>query len=146
MAQSKRRASATWEGGLQDGKGSLSATGGVLNNTPFSFKTRFLSEDGSAGTNPEELLAAAHAGCFTMATGATMGQQGIVPTRLETKSVLTMDMDTLTITAIDLNITGTVPGIDQAKFEEIANEAKKNCIISRALSPDITLTLTATLV
>ena len=146
MAQAKRRASATWEGGLQDGKGSLSATGGVLNNTPFSFKTRFLSEDGSAGTNPEELLAAAHAGCFTMATGATMGQEGIVPTHLETKVVLTMDMDTLTITAIDLNLTGTVPGIDQAKFEEVANNAKKNCIISRALSPDITLTLTATLV
>ena len=146
MAQSKRRASATWEGGLQDGTGSLSATGGVLTNTPFSFKTRFLSEDGSAGTNPEELLAAAHAGCFTMATGATMGQQGIVPTHLETKSVLTMDTDTLTITAVDLTLTGTVPGIDQAKFEEIANEAKKNCIISRALSPDITLTLTATLV
>ncbi|MBO0929599.1 OsmC family peroxiredoxin [Fibrella aquatilis] len=146
MAQAKRRASATWEGGLQDGKGSLSATGGVLNNTPFSFKTRFLSEDGSAGTNPEELIAAAHAGCFTMATGATMGQQGIVPTHLETKSVLTMDMDTLSITAIDLTITGTVPGIDQAKFEEIANEAKKNCVISRALAPSIALTVTATLV
>lgn len=145
MAQAKRRASATWEGGLQEGTGTLSATGGVLNNTPFSFKTRFASEDGSAGTNPEELLAAAHAGCFTMATSATMGQQGIVPTRLETKSVLTMDMDTLTVTAIELTLTGSVPGIDQAKFEEIANEAKKNCIISRALSPNIELTLKATL-
>ena len=90
MAQAKRRASATWEGSLQEGKGSLSAAAGVLDNTPFSFKTRFLSEDGTAGTNPEELIAAAHAGCFTMATGATMGQQGIVPTHIETKSVLTM--------------------------------------------------------
>ncbi len=146
MAQSKRRASATWEGNLQEGNGSLTATGGVLSNTPFSFKTRFVSEDGSAGTNPEELIAAAHAGCFTMATGATMGQQGITPTHLETKAVLTMDTDTLTITTIDLVLTGSVPGIDQAKFEEIANDAKKNCIISRALSPDITLNLTATLV
>ena len=146
MAQTKRRASATWSGSLKEGTGSLSATGGVLNSTPFSFKTRFQSEDGSAGTNPEELIAAAHAGCFTMATGATMGQQGIIPTNLETKAVLTMDTDTLTITTIDLVLTGSVPGIDQAKFEEIANDAKKNCIISRALSPDITLTLTATLV
>lgn len=145
MAQAKRRASATWSGTLQEGTGSLSATGGVLNNTPFSFKTRFQSEDGSAGTNPEELLAAAHAGCFTMATGATMGQQGFTPTNLETKAVLTMDMDTLTVTAVDLTLTGSVPGLDQAKFEEIANDAKKNCIISRALSPDIKLTLTATL-
>ena len=80
-----------------------------MNNTPFSFKTRFQSEDGSAGTNPEELLAAAHAGCFTMATGATMGQQGFTPTNLETKAVLTMDMDTLTITAVDLTLTGSVP-------------------------------------
>ena len=146
MAQTKRRASATWSGSLKEGTGSLSATGGVLNSTPFSFKTRFQSEDGSVGTNPEELIAAAHAGCFTMATGATMGQQGIIPTSLETKAVLTMDTDTLTITTIDLVLTGSVPGIDQAKFEEIANDAKKNCIISRALSPDITLTLTATLV
>lgn len=124
----------------------MSATGGVLNNTPFSFKTRFQSEDGSAGTNPEELLAAAHAGCFTMATGATMGQQGFTPTHLETKAVLSMDMDSLTVTAVELTLTGSVPGIDQAKFEEIANEAKKNCIISRALSPNIEITLKATLV
>ena len=129
-----------------EGTGSLSATGGLLNNTPFSFKTRFQSEEGNLGTNPEELIAAAHAGCFTMATGGTMGQLGIIPTHLETKAVLTMDTDTLTITTIDLVLTGTVPGIDQAKFEEIANDAKKNCIISRALSPDITLNLTATLV
>ncbi len=146
MAQAKRRASATWSGTLQEGTGSLSATGGVLNNTPFSFKTRFQSEDGSAGTNPEELLAAAHAGCFTMATGGTLTREGLVPTTLETKAVLTMDLDTLTITAVDLNLTGSVPGIDQAKFEAIANDAKQNCIISRALSPDIKLTLTATLV
>ena len=146
MAQSKRRASATWSGTLKEGTGTLSATGGVLDSTPFSFKTRFLSEDGSAGTNPEELLAAAHAGCFTMATGGTLTREGLTPTNLETKAVLTMDTDTLTITAIDLVLTGSVPGIDQAKFEEIANDAKKNCIISRALSPDITLTLTATLV
>jgi lipoyl-dependent peroxiredoxin len=145
MAQAKRSASATWEGSLQEGTGTVSATGGVLNNTPFSFKTRFQSEDGSAGTNPEELLAAAHAGCFTMATGATMGQQGFTPTHLDTKAVLTMDMDTLTITAVELTLTGSVPGMDQAKFEEIANSAKQNCIISRALSPNINLTLTATL-
>lgn len=145
MAQAKRRASAIWSGNLQEGTGSLSAPSGLLNNTPYSFKTRFQSEDGSAGTNPEELLVAAHAGCFTMATGAMLGQEGITPDRLETQSVLTMDMDSLTITAIDLTITGTVPGIDQAKFESVATEAKEKCVLSRALSPDIKLTVTAKL-
>jgi osmotically inducible protein OsmC len=145
MALAKRRASATWSGTLKEGNGTLSASGGVLNNTPFSFKTRFLSEDGSAGTNPEELLAAAHAGCFTMATGNTLAKQGLTATKLETKAVLTMDMDKETITAIDLTMTGTVPGLDQARFEEVAEDVKQNCIITRALSPDIKLTLTATL-
>lgn len=142
----KRRASATWKGSLKEGTGSLSAFGGVLDNTPFSFKTRFQSEDGKAGTNPEELLAAAHAGCFTMATGGSLGQAGIIPDSLETTAVLTMDTDTLTVTAVELTIKGSVPGIDEARFKEIAEDAKKNCIISRALSPDIKLTLNATLV
>lgn len=142
----KRRASATWKGSLQEGTGSLSAFGGVLDNTPFSFKTRFQSEDGKAGTNPEELLAAAHAGCFTMATGATLGQAGFTADSLETTAVLTMDTDTLTVTAVELTIKGSVPGIDEAKFKEIAEGAKANCIISRALSPDIKLTLNASLV
>lgn len=142
----KRRASATWKGSLKEGTGSLSAFGGVLDNTPFSFKTRFQSEDGNAGTNPEELLAAAHAGCFTMATGATLGQAGFTPDSLETNVVLIMDTDTLTVTAVELTIKGSVPGVTAEQFQEIAEGAKKNCIISRALSPDITMTLNATLV
>ncbi len=124
----------------------MSAFGGVLDNTPFSFKTRFQSEDGKAGTNPEELLAAAHAGCFTMATGATLGQAGFTADSLETNVVLTMDTETLTVTAVELTIKGSVPGITAEQFGEIAEGAKKNCIISRALSPDIQLTLNAELV
>ena len=142
----KRRASATWKGSLKEGTGSLSAFGGVLNNTPFSFKTRFQSEDGKDGTNPEELMAAAHAGCFTMATGAELGRAGFTPDSLETTAVMTMDTDTLTVTAIELTIKGSVPGVTAEQFQEIAEGAKANCIISRALSPDIKLTLNATLV
>ncbi|MCY7356894.1 MAG: OsmC family peroxiredoxin [Rudanella sp.] len=142
----KRRASATWKGSLKEGTGSLSAFGGVLDNTPFSFKTRFQSEDGKDGTNPEELLAAAHAGCFTMAVGGSLGRAGFTPDSLETSSVLTMDTDTLTITAVELTIKGRVPGLDADKFQEIAEDAKANCIISRALSADIKMILNASLV
>nr|WP_293836380.1 OsmC family protein [uncultured Arsenicibacter sp.] len=141
----KRRASATWEGNFQEGKGTVSATSGVLNSTPFSFKTRLVSEDGTAGTNPEELLAAAHAGCFTMAVSVALGQAGFTADKLETKAVLTLDTDKLEVTAVELNLTGTVPGIDEAKFQELASGAKQNCIISKALSPGIDITLNATL-
>lgn len=141
----KRRASATWAGNFQEGNGTVSATSGVLNNTPFSFKTRLVSEDGSAGTNPEELLAAAHAGCFTMAVSVALGQAGFTADKLETKAVLTLDTEKLDVTAVELNLTGSIPGIDAAKFQELAEGAKKNCIISKALNPGIDITLNATL-
>ena len=134
----KRSASAVWNGDLKSGKGTLSAPGGALNNTPYSFTSRF---ENGLGTNPEELIAAAHAGCFTMALSAFLGKAGFTPQELTTKATLTMDQvaGNWTITAIHLELTGRVPGIDAAKFEEIARDAKANCPVSRVLKADITL-------
>ncbi len=129
----KRTASAHWEGDLKTGKGSVSSQSTVLNNTQYSFKTRF--EDG-VGTNPEELLAAAHAGCFTMAVSAALTQAGTHPTSLDT--VATLNMEGLDITGIHLSIQGTVPGITAEQFVEFAKGAEKNCIISKALKVAIT--------
>jgi osmotically inducible protein OsmC len=134
----KRTASAQWEGDLKTGKGKISSQSTVLNNTQYSFKTRF--EDG-IGTNPEELLAAAHAGCFTMAVSATLGQKGIVPSSLDTVAILTLEG--LDVTGIHLSIKGRVPGITAEQFEEVTKGAEKNCIISKtlkvAISSDATL-------
>lgn len=142
----KRRGSAVWKGGLQDGTGVISSFSGVLNNTPYSFKTRLVSEDGKAGTNPEELLAAAHAGCYGMAVSATMGQAGFTPDELTVNATLTLETEgMLKVTAVDLQITGKVPGMSKEQFEEFAADAAKNCIISQALHPDIKVTKTATL-
>jgi osmotically inducible protein OsmC len=124
----KRTASAHWEGDLKTGKGHISSQSTVLNNTQFSFKTRF--ED-AIGTNPEELLAAAHAGCFTMAVGAALTQAGTPATSLDT--VATLNLEGLDITGIHLSIKGKVPGITAAQFEEVTKGAEKNCIISKAL-------------
>lgn len=134
----KRTASAVWNGDLKSGKGKLSAPGGVLSDTPYSFHSRF--EDGP-GTNPEELIAAAHAGCFTMATSAALGKAGFTPEELTTQASLTMETvdGNPTITAIHLDLKGRVPGIDAAKFEEITQSAKANCPVSRVLRADITL-------
>ena len=123
----------------------MSSFSGVLNNTPYSFKTRLVSEDGTAGTNPEELLAAAHAGCYGMAVGATMGQSGFTPDELKVEATLTMDTTTLSVTAVDLQITGKVPGMSAEQFEQVASDAAKMCIISKALNPSIQVTKTATL-
>src|SRR5271170_3047004 len=133
-----RTASAVWNGDLKTGKGALSAPGGVLNNTPYSFSTRF---ENGVGTNPEELIAAAHAGCFTMALSAHLGGAGFTAKELSTRATLTMEQVAghWTITAIQLDLTGSVPGIDAAKFEEIAQTAKANCPVSRVLKADITL-------
>ncbi|UFH56017.1 OsmC family peroxiredoxin [Spirosoma sp. KNUC1025] len=142
----KRRASAVWKGGLQDGAGTMSSFSGVLDNTPYSFKTRLVSEDGKAGTNPEELLAAAHAGCYGMATSATLGQAGFTPDELSVSATLTLQTESgLKVTAVELQIKGKVPGISQEQFEQIAADAAKNCIISQALNPDIQVTKIATL-
>jgi osmotically inducible protein OsmC len=124
----KRTASAHWEGDLKTGKGNVSTQSTVLNNTQYSFKTRF--EDG-VGTNPEELLAAAHAGCFTMAVGAALTQAGTPATSLDTMA--TLNLEGLDITGIHLSIKGKVPGITAAQFEEVTKGAEKNCIISKAL-------------
>lgn len=134
----KRTASAIWNGDLKQGKGTLSAPGGVLNNTPYSFTSRFES---GPGTNPEELIAAAHAGCFTMALSAFLGTAGYTPQELSTRATLTLDQvaGNWTITTIHLELTGRVPGVTAAKFDELAKDAKANCPVSRLLKAEITL-------
>jgi len=129
----KRTASAHWEGDLKAGKGTISTQSTTLNNTQYSFKTRF--EDG-VGTNPEELLAAAHAGCFTMAVSSILGQNGFTATALDT--VATITMEGLVITGSHLVITASVPNIEPEKFQEIVKAAEQNCLISKALSIPVT--------
>jgi osmotically inducible protein OsmC len=126
----KRTAKAHWEGTLKEGKGHLSTQSGLLEKSNYSFKTRF--EEGVKGTNPEELLAAAHAGCFTMAVSSGLTQKGLNPTALDTEAVLSLEG--LTITGVHLIITGSVPGISAEDFKAIVKDAEKNCVISRALS------------
>ncbi len=139
----KRRASAVWNGSGKEGSGTLSSTSGVLDNTPYSFAARFVSEDGKAGTNPEELIAAAHAGCFTMALSFQLGNAGFTADELSTEAVVTVenpDGSGFKIMKIELSLKGKVPGIDKDKFLELANNAKKGCPVSQALSTvDITL-------
>jgi lipoyl-dependent peroxiredoxin len=125
----QRTATAHWEGDLKTGKGLLNSPSQILHDTQYSFKTRF--EDGN-GTNPEELLAAAHAGCFTMAVSSILGQDGFTPTRLDTTA--TVSMEGLTITGSHLKITGSIPGITAEKFAEVVKTAEQNCVISKALS------------
>src|SRR6185437_1898721 len=133
----KRTAKAHWNGTLKEGKGEISTQSTTLNNTQFSFKTRFA--DG-VGTNPEELIAAAHVGCFTMAVGAALTQAGFTPGDLETQAALDLDMAALSITGIHLELKGSkIEGVTSEKFKEVAEGAKTNCIISKALSMPITL-------
>lgn len=134
----KRTASASWQGDLKQGKGTLSTASSVLDKTQYSFSTRF--ENGN-GTNPEELIAASHAGCFTMALSAALGKVGHVPTQLATTATVTLEQvgGNWTITTIHLDLVGSVPGIDQAQFETIAADAKANCPVSRVLKAEITL-------
>lgn len=129
----KRTAAAHWEGDLKTGKGNLSTQSTVLNKSQYSFSTRF--EQG-IGTNPEELLAASHAGCFTMAVGAALGQAGFPAKSLDT--VATVTLEGLDIKGVHLSIKGSVPNITAAQFSEITKGAEKNCIISKALSVPIT--------
>ncbi len=129
-----RTASAHWEGNLKEGKGTLSTQSGVLESTNYSYKTRF--EEGEKGTNPEELLAAAHAGCFTMAVSSLLNTKGIIANKLNTLATLTMEG--LSITGIHLNISGVVSGITAEEFSIITREAEKNCLISKVLNIPIT--------
>ncbi len=133
-----RTASAHWEGGLKDGKGTISSQSGVLKDTQYSFKTRF--EDG-IGTNPEELIGAAHAGCFTMALSGELGKAGMTAQAIDTTATVTMErLDAgPTVTAVHLDVKVKIPGADQQKFSEAANTAKTNCPISRLLKANITM-------
>ena len=137
----KRKASALWKGTLKDGKGTISTESGVLSNTQYSFATRFA--DGK-GTNPEELIAAAHAGCFTMALSLILGEARLTAEHLETTAEVTLEKvaDGFAITAVHLILKGKVPGADQAIFEELAGKAKAGCPVSKLLNAKITLDAT----
>ena len=139
----KRFATAHWEGDIQTGKGGMSTPqSGLFDDQNYSFKTRFGDEK---GTNPEELLAAAHAGCFSMALSAVLGRAGFTPTKIETRAEASMDpgMDPgPTVTGVHLIVTASVPGITAEQFSEIAHAAKAGCVISRALAVPVTLDAT----
>lgn len=134
----QRKASAVWKGGLKDGKGSLSAPGGVLNNTQYSFSTRF---ENAPGTNPEELIAAAHAGCFSMALSAQLGGANLTPESISTTVTLSLEkLDSgWTITASHIDVVGKVPGADAATFQKYAEAAEKGCPVSKVLNAKISM-------
>jgi lipoyl-dependent peroxiredoxin len=134
----KRSASAVWKGGLRDGKGTISSDSGVLSDTQYSFATRF--EQGK-GTNPEELIAAAHAGCFAMALSNELGQAGLTPERISTTAAVTLEKTDagFTITAVHLNVSAKVPRANQQAFETAANAAKAGCPVSKVLKAEITM-------
>ena len=137
----KRRASAAWKGALKDGKGSISTETGILREAPYGFKSRF--EDGP-GTNPEELIAAAHAGCFSMALSLGLGNAGLIADSIDTKAVVTLDKDGdgFSITAVHLTCKAKVPGTDAAAFAKIAQATKEGCPVSKVLKAAITLDAT----
>ena len=134
-----RKASAVWKGSLKEGKGTISTDSKVLNNAQYSFSTRF---ENGIGTNPEELIAAAHAGCFTMALSGQLGAAGITPESLETTAAVTLEKleGGFTITKVHLDVTAKIPGADPAAFEKAAANAKAGCPISRLLKAEITMT------
>ena len=136
----KRKASAIWNGGLKDGKGTISSESGVLKQTQYSFGTRF---ENGPGTNPEELIAAAHSGCFAMAFSAELGQANITPKSIEATATVTLDKSDggFSVTASHLDVTATVPGADRAQVQQIAEAAKAGCPISKLLKANITMSL-----
>jgi osmotically inducible protein OsmC len=139
MTSMKRSATAVWNGSLKEGNGILSAPGGALRSTPYSFGSRFES---GPGTNPEELIAAAHAGCFAMAFSATLGEAGFKPERLEATADVTLENVPgagWSVTTSDLKLSAKIPGIDQEKFDQLAEKAKATCPISRLLNAKISL-------
>jgi osmotically inducible protein OsmC len=133
----KRKGTAVWNGTLKEGKGTVSTQSGVLKGAQYSFSSRF--EEG-IGTNPEELVGAAHAGCFTMQLSANLSKADFTPGKLETTCEITLEGGT--VTKSHLILTAEVPGIEKAKFDEIVADAKKNCPISKLLNADITLSAT----
>jgi len=135
----KRSAIAQWNGGLKDGKGTLSTDSRVLAGTQYSFATRF---ENGVGTNPEELIAAAHAGCFSMALSAELGKAGMTPASIETKATVTLDKTDggFAIAAVHLDVAARVPGADRAAFDRAAETAKANCPVSKVLRAAISMT------
>lgn len=134
----KKTASAIWQGGLKDGKGLLSTESGALKQNPYGFNTRF---EGSPGTNPEELIGAAHAGCFSMALSMMLGDAGLTAERIDTAAEVTLDKqpDGFAITAVHLVLRAKVPGASEAQFLDIANKAKAGCPVSKVLNAKISL-------
>ncbi len=134
----KRKASAVWSGDLKSGKGGITTESGVLKGTQYSFSTRF---ENGVGTNPEELIAAAHAGCFSMALSAELGKAGFTPAAIQTLATVTMEKTDagFTVTESHLELTAKIPGIDEAQFIAIADGAKAGCPISRLLNAKISL-------
>ena len=133
-----RHGSATWQGGIKDGKGSISTESGALKAYPYGFASRF---EGMPGTNPEELIAAAHAGCFTMALSLILGEAKLIAELMETFTEVTLEQveGGYAITAVHLTLKAKIPGADQATFERLANMAKAGCPVSKLLKADITL-------
>ncbi len=136
-------ASAVWQGGIKDGKGAISTKSGALQAYPYGFASRF---EGKPGTNPEELIGAAHAGCFTMALSLILGEANLTAENMETKADVTLvkDGDGFSITAIHLTLHAKIPGAEQAQFEELAGKAKAGCPVSKVLNAKITLDATLT--
>lgn len=134
----QRKASAVWQGGLKDGKGTLSGDSGVLKQTPYSFATRF---EGTPGTNPEELLAAAHAGCFTMALSAQLGDAGMTAERLETTATITLEKvgEGFSITKSHLDLVARVPGADRTAFDAAVKAAETGCPVSKLFKAEISV-------
>lgn len=135
-----RSATAVWSGTLKEGKGNISTQSKALANQPYGFNTRF--ED-KPGTNPEELIGAAHAGCFTMALAAQLTEKKLTIEQLKTEAEVTLEQEgkAFTITAVHLDLQAKVPGIEKAEFEKIANEVKKSCPVSKVLNAEISLTV-----
>ena len=133
-----RKGSAHWEGGLKDGRGSISTQSGALDKRPYGFAMRF---EGVPGTNPEELIGAAHAGCFTMALSLILGEAGLTAESMDTTATVTLEkLDSgFTITAIHLKLEAKIPGTDDAAFQELAAKAKANCPVSKLMNAEITL-------
>ena len=134
----KAQGSAVWSGGIKDGKGAISTQSGALKDAPYGFATRF---EGKPGTNPEELIGAAHAGCFTMALSLILGEANLTAERMETKAEVTLDKvgDGYAITAVHLTLQAKIPGADQATFDELTAKAKAGCPVSKLLNASITL-------
>lgn len=134
----QRKGRATWTGGIRDGKGTVSTDSAVLSQTPFSFSTRF---ENAKGTNPEELIAAAHAGCFSMALSAELGKAGLTAESIRTEAAVKLEKsgEGFAITTVHLDLRARVPGAERAAFEKAANAAKEGCPVSKLLNATITL-------